>query len=324
MTKVQTIYIGVDVAKATLQVHNQGRQTELSNATGGHAKLCQDLKALPGAQVICEATGGYERTMVKALHSAKIPVSVVNPAHARASAQAQGHRAKTDSIDARGLSDFGERYHPEPTPSVSQVQTQLAALTQWLTQLVSGQALVKTQAEHHVDAFVAKQHQKLLDHYQTQIEKVEAQLQALMDQDQELCQRVECLDSIEGVGQRTALLVLAHMPELGELNRQEVAALAGLAPYNRDSGAMKGMRCIGGGRPEVRRALYMPALTAMRFNPVLSVLYQRLITKGKFPKVALTALMRRLLIYMNAKLKSQAAECLSSDAVKIDMVKIKK
>lgn len=306
------VYVGVDVAKATLQVHVQGRQAELKNAPAARAQLCRKLQALADAHVVCEATGGYERDLVAALHKAKIPVSVVNPAQVRAAAQAQGQRAKTDRIDAVMLTDYGRRYQPEPTPQTSQVQRQLVDLTQWLKQLIEAQATAKTQAEHHHDAFVRKQHQALMDCYQAQIQAVEAKLEALLKKDQALQQRVETLDAIEGVGSRTALLILAHMPELGQLNRQQAAALAGLAPWTRESGTMKGVRCIGGGRPEVRLALYMSALSAARFNPVLRAFYQRLIAKGKLPKVALTAVMRKLLVYMNHKLKSLTTQPVSA------------
>jgi transposase len=241
--------------------------------------------------------------MVKALHQDRIPVSVTNPARVRAAAQAQGERAKTDCIDARGLTDYGQRYQPEPTPPTSDQQNQLVALTQWFKQLIQGQALAKTQAEHHQDPFVRREHAKLMAHLQAQIQAVEMQIKALVKQEAALQQRVECLDQIKGVGLRTAWMVLAHMPELGQLNRQEVAALAGLAPWTRESGKMKGIRCIGGGRPEVRLALYMAALSAARSNPVLRPLYQRLRAKGKLPKVALTAVMRRLLIFMNHEIK---------------------
>jgi transposase len=312
MKSTTTVYVGVDVAKATLQVHVQGRQAELKNAPAARAKLCQKLQAVPGAHVVCEATGGYERDLVGALHKAKIPVSVVNPAQVRAAAQAQGQRAKTDRIDAVMLTNYGQRYQPQPTPPASRVQRQLVDLTQWLKQLIAAQATAKTQAEHHHDPFVRKQHQALMDCYQAQIQTVEDKLQALLKKDQVLQQRVETLDLIEGVGSRTALLILAHMPELGQLNRRQVAALAGLAPWTRDSGAMKGLRCTGGGRPEVRLALYMSALTAARRNPLLSALYQRLIAKGKPGKVALTAVMRKLLIYMNHKLKALDAQPLSA------------
>jgi transposase len=306
------VYVGVDIAKATLQVHLQGRQAELRNAPAARAKLCRKLQALAGAHVVCEATGGYERDLVGALHKAKIPVSVVNPAQVRAAAQAQGQRAKTDRIDAVMLTDYGRRYQPKTTPQASRVQRQLVDLTQWLKQLIEAQAMAKTQAEHHHDPFVRKQHQALMDCYQAQIQAVEDKLQALLQKDQELQQRVQTLDAIEGVGSRTALLILAHMPELGQLNRQQTAALAGLAPWTRESGTMKGVSCIGGGRPEVRLALYMSALSAARFNPVLRAFYQRLIAKGKLPKVALTAVMRKLLIYMNHKLKSLASQSVSA------------
>jgi len=315
-----TVYVGVDIAKATLQVHLQGRQAELKNAPTARAKFCQKLLDIAGAHVVCEATGGYERDLVGALHKAKIPVSVVNPALVRAAAQAQGQRAKTDRIDAAMLTDYGQRYQPQPTPQASQVQRQLVALTQWLKQLIEGLATVKTQAEHHRDLFVRKQHEALLDYYQTQIKAAEEKLGALLKKDRELQQRVEALDAIEGVGSRTALLVLAHMPELGHLNRQQAAALAGLAPWTRESGTMKGMRCIGGGRPEVRLALYMSALSAVRFNPIFRAFYQRLIAKGKLPKVALTAVMRKLIVYMNHKLKALAAQ--PSSAAEVQVKKI--
>jgi transposase len=302
-----TVYAGVDVAKASLQLHLQGRQAEFPNQPAGLVQLCQQLQIIPHVHVVCEATGGYERPLVQALHQAQIPVSVTNPAQVRAAAQAQGQRAKTDRIDAALLTDYGQRYQPKPTPPTTPSQDQLVALTQWLTQLVQAQALAKTQAEHHEAAFVCKQHAKLIAHYQSQIAAVEKQIRAVVAQDAVLQQRVDCLDQIKGVGPRTAWLVLAHLPELGQINRQEVAALAGLAPWTRESGTMKGMRCIGGGRPEVRLALYMAALSAARCNPVLQPFYQRLRTKEKPAKVALTAVMRRLLVYMNHQLKALAA-----------------
>jgi transposase len=305
-TQNTAVYAGVDVAKATLQVHLQGRQSEFSNTPEGLRKMCDELQKTPGVHVICEATGGYERAMVHALHQGQIPVSVTNPAQVRAAAQARGQRAKTDRIDAQMLTDYGQRYQPKPTPPATHSQDQLVALTQWLKQLIHGQALAKTQAEHHQDPFVRRQHSKLMSHLQSQIQAVEKQIKALLEEDAALQQRVECLDQIKGVGPRTAWMVLAHMPELGQLNRQQVAALAGLAPWTRESGTMKGMRCIGGGRPEVRLALYMAALSAVRSNPTLRPLYQRLRAKGKLPKVALTAAMRRLLTFMNHEIKHLA------------------
>jgi transposase len=308
------VYAGVDVAKATLQLHLQAQQTEFGNTPKGLHQLCAQLQKVASVHVVCEATGGYERALVQALHQRQIPVSVTNPARVRAAAQAQGQRAKTDQIDAQGLTDYGQRYQPEPTPPTSATQDQLVALTQWLKQLIHGRALAKTQAEHHQDPFVRRQHAKLMTHLQSQIEAVEKQIKALLQQDAALQQRVNCLDEIQGVGPRTAWMVLAHMPELGRLNRHEVAALAGLAPWTRESGSMKGLRRIGGGRPEVRLALYMAALSAARCNPVLRALYKRLRAKGKLPKVALTAVMRRLLTYMNHCIKALPSETATARA----------
>jgi transposase len=162
----------------------------------------------------------------------------------------------------------------------------------------------RAQAEHLDDPFVCQQHKELLKHYAAQIRSVEAQIKDLTEHDQELGQRVATLDAIDGVGLRTAYLVLGYMPELGTLNRQQAAALAGLAPWVRDSGKMKGVRCIGGGRSEVRVALYMAALTATRCNPILRDFYKRLRDSGKIHKVAITAVMRKLLIYMNHTIKT--------------------
>jgi transposase len=309
MTKnTAPVYVGVDVAKATLQMHLLGAQFEFANTPEGRAQMCKKVRSVPGAQVVCEATGGYERAMVEDLHQSKTPVSVVNPARVRAAAQAKGQRAKSDPIDARGLTDYGARYQPEPTPCRSEVQLELAALVQWLKQLVNAQAVAKAQAEHHSAPFVAKQHAVLLEHYQSQIKAVEAKLEKLQARDPALQQRVQRLDAIAGVGARTALLLLACLPELGSLNRREAAALSGLAPWTRESGTLKGKRCIGGGRAEVRVALYMAALSATRCNPILKAFYEGLIRRNKPGKVALTAVMRKLVIHMNNELKKLAAE----------------
>jgi transposase len=301
------VYVGLDVAKATLQVHLQGRQFPFSNDPAGHTRLCQQLKGV-AAHVICEATGGYEAAVVRACHAAHIRVSVLNPAHVRHAAKAQGKRAKTDALDAALLTDYGQRFHPVATPPVSAVQHQLTELTLWLSQTVQAQALAKNQTEHQTNPFVNAQHQLRLDHYAAQIKAVEVEIKALLRQDPVLTQRVECLDRIVGVGPRTAWLVLAHLPELGQMNRQQTAALAGLAPWPEDSGAFTGQRHIRGGRHEVRRALYMPALSTIRSCPVLKPFYQRLVEQHKPAKVALTAVMRKLLVHMNSELKKLAAQ----------------
>jgi transposase len=322
MKNVSTpVYVGMDVAKATLQVHLQGRQIQFNNDPAGHAQLCKKLAPLSTAHVICEATGGYEDAVARAFADSQIPVSIVNPAQVRHAAQAQGKRAKTDPLDAALLTDYGQRFHPKATPPATAIQRQLEELTLWLSQTVQAQAIAKNQAEHQTNAFVLEQHQQRLAHYQSQIQQVQTQIQTLLQQDQVLSRRVECLDQIVGVGPRTAWLVLAHLPELGRLNRQQVAALAGLAPWPADSGEVKGTRHIRGGRHEVRRALYMPALAATRSNPVLKTLYQRLIARNKPAKVVLTAIMRRLLIHMNSELKKLAATPVNQKTQKSKKIK---
>jgi transposase len=296
-------YVGIDVAKATLQVHLNGHQIEFANSAIGHAQLSKKLAGLPSPQVICEATGGYERPMVAALHETKILVSVVNPAFTLAATKAQGPRAKTDPCDAEALTDYGQRYQPAPTLPVPPAQRELADLALWLQQLIDHQAVAKAQAEHHENPFVRQQHKALLACYQGQIKAVEVQIKKQSRALPKFQERLDCLETIEGVGFRTAFLMLALMPELGELNRGEAAALAGLAPWTRDSGLMKGKRCIGGGRSQVRPILYMSALSASRCNPVLAPFYAALKAKKKPSKVALTAVMRKLVIHMNHKLK---------------------
>lgn len=305
-TNAAPVHVGIDIAKATLQVHLNGRQIEIKNDPSGLAKLCGQLQPARAFHIICEATGGYERGLVLAMHKAKIPISVVNAAQVRAAARAQGQRAKNDCIDAQMLTDYGQRYQPKPVAPLSQAQQQLTALTVWLKQLILAQSNLKTLAEHQHNPFVQKQYRKLLDFHQSQIKDAEKQIKKLVESDQQLTRQFECLNAIQGVGFRTAVVVLAHMPELGQMNRGQAAALAGLAPWTRDSGVMKGKRCIGGGRSEVRVALYMSALSAARCNPVLKKVYQRLRKVGKPFKVALTAIMRKLIGYMNAQLKSLA------------------
>jgi transposase len=302
------VYVGMDVAKATLQVHLNGHQFEFQNDAKGHAQLTKKLAKLTLPQVVCEATGGYERPMVEACHKAKILVSVLNPAHTLAASQAQGKRAKSDPCDAAGLTDYGQRFQPEPTAAVPPAEREITELTLWLKQLIDNRAVVKTQAEQQTNAFVGQQHAELLAHYQSQIATIEQEIKKRVQAQTPFQQRVDCLTQIEGVGFRTALLTLVFLPELGSMNRGGTAALAGLAPWTRDSGTMKGKRFIGGGRAQVRPVLYMAALSASRYNPVLAPLYQGLKKRGKPSKVALTAVMRKLLIYMNSELKKLAAK----------------
>jgi transposase len=306
MNSSSPIYVGIDVAKLTLQMHLMGHQHELANDPEGHAKLCALLQKVPGAHVVLEATGGYETALMAALHAAGCPVSRINPARARAAAKAKGRNAKSDPIDAAELTDYGHRFQPRPTLPPAATQTELATRTQWLTQLRDTLAKVRCLAEHHTDPFVIKEHAKLVKSLEDRIERVVDELAMLCQRDAKLQERVAALDAIEGVGVRTALLMLAFVPELGTLARGEIVSLCGLAPHNHDSGAMQGKRRICGGRAAARTTLYMAALSGSQRNPVLKKFYDNLIAEKKPFKVALTAVMRKLVIHMNSQLKAVA------------------
>jgi len=297
------IYAGLDIHKATLQLHLTGRDYELPNTPAGHRKLLALITSPPNIHVVCEASGGYERQIVAALHAVNIPVSVLNPAQARHFARALGQRAKTDPLDARLLSLCGEALKPEPTPPRSQTERQLVELVRYRLQLIEKLLAERQQAEMIEHPALRRQSQSLVRRLEGDLAKVNALLANLRKDSSELTTKAQRLTSIIGVGDQTALNILAEMPELGTLNRRQVAALAGLAPHPRQSGQWIGKSSIGGGRTQVRRALYMAALCSSRLHPSLSVFYQRLRAAGKPAKVALTAVMRKLLVLLNFALK---------------------
>jgi len=301
--KPSVVHAGLDVAKATLQLHLQSRLYDLANDPVGHAQLVKLLSAVPGVHLITEATGGYERKAVQALHAAGLPVSVINPMQTRAFARATGQRAKNDPLDAASLSAYGAALRPDPTPAPAAGQTELAALVSWREQLKAALTVAKNQAEHHEQKFVWAEHAKLVRHLESRLAAVTVELNALLARHEAKQKQVNRLVEISGVGVLTAVTVLAQMPELGTLNRGQAAALAGLAPWTRQSGPWEGQRHIGGGRAGVRRALYMSAVAAVRCNRQLKAFYRRLRDTGKKPKVALTAVMRKLIVRMNHALK---------------------
>lgn len=298
------VYVGLDISKATLQCDLQGKGLALPNTEAGYARLLKKLLALPAVHVICEATGGYERGVVAALHAVRIPVSVLNPARARHFANAAGKLAKTDPIDAAMLTAFGAALKPAPTLPRTTAESQLAALMARRLELIELRVAETQRAERNPEPLLRPHFTRCLRALEKQLTHLEALLKALLAAEPALAQKVQRLQEIIGVGRLTPLAVLAQLPELGTLKRHQAAALAGLAPYNRDSGAWAGQRCIHGGRPALRRALYMAALSASRTNPILKAFYQRLIAAGKPAKLALTAVMRKLIILMNHLLKN--------------------
>lgn len=297
-------YIGVDVAKLDLAIQFPDQRWSLPNTAAGHAALIERLRGAGAVHVICEATGGYERALVLALHTAAIAVSVINPRQVRDFARACGRLAKTDTIDAAVLRDYGVKLHPpaELPPEEGEAEfTELVRARQDLVALITDEINRREHARLAVMVKLSRQRQK-------QLEKQLAQLDALIDEHlaarPQIEARAQCLQQVDGVGRVTAFTVLALVPELGRLRDAQAAALVGVAPLNHDSGQFRGQRHIHGGRAAVRRVLYMAALAAIRHNAILRAFYQRLVARGKLPKVALTAVMRKLTILLNRLLKN--------------------
>ena len=291
--------VGIDVAKQRLDVavHPTAATWTVPRTRGGLRRLRADLSALQPTRIVLEATGGYERRVVAAL--AGRPVVVVNPRQTHHFARAHGRLAKTDRLDARVLARFAADVQPDvrsqPSPAVQELQR----LSRRRRQLVKTRVTEQQQRRHLTpaqrvgsDAFLA-----LVTHL---IQDLDRDLAAALQADPDLRARSGWLRSVPGIGPVAAATLLAEVPELGRCTRQQVAALVGVAPFNRDSGAWRGRRRVWGGRGQVRAVLYMATVAAIRANPRLRACYQRLHAAGKPPKVALTACMRKLLVICNA------------------------
>jgi transposase len=301
----ERVYVGVDVAKGFLDVAMDGQRSRVTNDQEGRKQLMRWLGRSNGpVQVICEASGGYERAVVTALQREGIAVSVVQASRVRQYARAAGILAKTDKIDAEVLRAFGKAIEPEVTAAKEERQQRLRELEAHRRHLSTLVTMENNRIEKLSEPAIIKLSNKLISQIQKQIDSIDLLIKELIESSDDLQEKAAKLSSICGVGARTATLLLAQMPELGTLNRRQAAALAGVAPFNRDSGTMRGKRTIFGGRCAVRNGLYMAALVASRYNPILRPFYQRLVAAGKPPKLALTAVMRKLLIALNSALKN--------------------
>ena len=301
-----TLYLGLDVARDQLDVavDPTGEAWGVANTPAGHARLVRWAQAQQPARLVLEATGGYERAVDAALHAAGLPVVVVNPRQVRDFARSRNILAKTDRLDAQVLARFAAEVQPPLRPRPSAASQHLHALVtrrrQLLTDRVAEQQrrpLAPPFLHADIDAHLAWLSQRLT--------ALDAQIAAALQADAGLRTRAAWLRSIPGIGPVASATLLAELPELGTLSRRQIAALVGVAPFNRDSGTWRGRRGIWGGRASVRAALYMATLAATRANPPIRAFYQRLVAAGKRPKVALTACMRKLLVRCNALCKQQ-------------------
>lgn len=300
-------FIGVDISKESLEIFCGSLKlaTTIANTPKAVEGLIKRLnKQQPESlHVLCEATGGYEKTLLRAFWAAKIGVSLLNPKKVRHFAKALGLLAKTDKIDARLLTEYGQKINPKFTEPPTAVQERLEELVGMRDHLQSLRIAEVNRLEHLEQKDIIKIASDHIDQIDKQIKQVDKMLKDLVEKESEIKEKVECLSSIKGVGFVTSVSLLASVPELGTLSRRVASALTGVAPMNQDSGKYKGKRRIQGGRHLARKSLYMAALVASRTNPVFSNFYQRLLKRGKAAKVALTAIMRKLVCLANKLLQ---------------------
>ena len=313
MKDTQVVYIGVDVSKETLTI-NAGTLFigDILNSPEKIAATLKKIAKAAGAQallhVCLEATGPYGSALFDECCKAGIRASILNPAKVRHYAQAISETAKTDPIDARVIKLFAETKQPLPTLPPNKTQTALRKLVLIHEALTKSKVQLSGTLESFKNDAAGKPLRQVIADLKKKIKAVDRQILEVVKEDDKLCGLVDALAEIKGVGKLTAAKTLALTPELGTLGRRQAGAISGLAPYTRDSGKFKGKTFISGGRAEIRRALFMPATVARRFNPVLKEAYEKLMKIGKPYKVAMTAIMRKLFCHMDAVAAKWLAE----------------
>jgi transposase len=299
------MYVGIDVSKDRLDVAllPTGESLAVGRDGAGLEELTARLQEAQPMLVVLEATGGYEQVVSAGLAAAGLPVVVVNPRQIRDFARATGQLAKTDRLDAMAIARFAQAVKPEVRPLPDEQAQTLGELVARRRQVIEMIGMERNRLRQARAKVIKRTIERLLVALQAQLTDIEADLDETIRGMPIWREREDLLVTVPGIANTSARAILAHMPELGTLTRHQVAALGGLAPFNRDSGKWRGERHIQGGRADLRAALYMPTLVATRCNPVIRDMYQRLRAKGKKPKVALTACMRKLLVILNAMLR---------------------
>lgn len=303
----QELYVGIDISKEYLDVAtNLEKGTRrLSNSTAGIKKVVEYLRGVTPVLVVFEATGGLELSLWQAIADVGIAVAPVNPRLIRNFAKAKGILAKTDAIDAQVIANYGQVMQPQSQafPDTQELKEMMSRRSQIIEMLTAEKNRLK--ASHRVK--IQQDIKVNIAWLKSRLEGVDRDLEQTIKSIPEWRQKYEILESTPGIGNTTAMSLVANLAELGKLNRHQIASLVGVAPFNRDSGAMRGKRMVWGGRPRVRSALYMATLVATRWNPVIRQFYQRLCAAGKAKKVAITACMRKLLLILNSMLKNNSS-----------------
>jgi transposase len=305
----RSLFVGVDVAKDFLDVHVRPTDEtwRVRNDAAGHETLRQRLAIMPDVLIVLEATGGYEVAVVGALAGAGLAVVVANPRQIRAYARATGQLAKTDTLDARIIARFAEGVRPDVRPLPTEQTQALDEMVTRRRQLVEMLGAEKNRRRVVRDRRVQQRVEAHIAWLKRALRELDRDLQTTIRSSRVWRETEDLLRSVKGVGPILTATMLAELPELGHLTRRKIAALVGVAPINRDSGQFRGRRMIMGGRPAVRRVLYMATVTAIRRNPVIRAFYQRLRANGRLPKVAMTAAMRKLLTILNAMVRDGRA-----------------
>lgn len=304
---MEQVFVGIDVAKDHLDVHSRpaGESFVVSRDGEGLAGLVDRLRQMKPALIVSEATGGFEVAVAAAIASAGLPIAVVNPRQIRDFARATGKLAKTDALDAAAIAHFAEAVRPEPRPLAEGKAVELGELIARRRQVIEMMVAERNRGRLLQSARLKKRIERHIAALQKELTDIETDLDENIRNTPIWRENEDLLKSVPGIGNVTARTLLADLPELGTLSRKEIAALVGVAPFNRDSGTLRGKRTIWGGRSSVRAALYMAALVASRSNPAIAEFYRRLRGLGKPPKVALTACMRKLLVMLNAILRDR-------------------
>jgi transposase len=300
-------FVGIDVSKECLDVHIRpsGKAFAVARDGEGLAALIERLQAVKPALVVLEATGGFETTVAATLAGAGLPLVVVNPRQIRDFARSTGQLAKTDALDAAAIARFAEAVRPEPRPLPDDQARLLAELVARRRQLIEMMTAERNRRRQLSRPRLVKALERHLAALQKDLSEIEREIDTTVRGTPAWREREDLLRSVPGVGPTVARALIADLPELGSLGRKQIAALVGVAPLNRDSGKMRGRRTTWAGRAKVRATLYMAALVASRHNPILAAFYRRLLNAGKAKKLALTAVMRKLLTILNAILRDR-------------------
>ena len=297
--------IGIDVAKQNFDLHSlrTGQDRRMKNSTDGIRKCVALCNKIRPELIVMEATGGYELALAATLQAEGFAVAVVNPRRIRDFARAAGQIAKTDKLDARIIAQFAATMEPMPTERINENTQKLKALVARRSQLVGLHTAESNLLEHADGKEIRRSIAAVLKVIEAQLKTIDRQITEHIDNTPQLRQRCEIFDSVPGIGPTTANMLVTELPELGRLNRRQIAALIGVAPIARDSGTFRGKRMTGGGRKKIRSRLFMPTLVAVRHNPILKAYYNKLLSRGKCKMVALVAVMRKLICILNTMAK---------------------